>query len=386
MNFDADEVHANYHASRSRYRELGKWVFSICTLGLGGLHLWGSTLVIKEGQVGLREDARGNMILLPPGRHSNFPWESYPVRPRSLSEKVIELGPYKIITVESGFIAKTVDKGNLTILNEGQHLLTEAAHVFDGFVPVKQETKRLEEVTAYTDDNVGISLHADVQYQIVDPDTAIRRVDDVEKSIREISEMQISKVVGHHNLSELIAAASGVSSALEEEDSHNGMSEVVAELIKNLGTQLQQLGIHLLNIGIKSWTINDTHLAHELAQGAVIQSQTASRMITAQRDAEITEIKAKAQANAMIEQAKGDAQGQKIRAQGLLDAAETIRANPAAIRLADWQAQRDIVEAAQPGTQLFYGSTGAPGFFQLPLTGVTEPVVSPSSLLDNTSA
>lgn len=47
------------------------------TLGLGGLYLWATTRVIKEGEVGLRQTASGKMVLLPPGRHSNFPWESY---------------------------------------------------------------------------------------------------------------------------------------------------------------------------------------------------------------------------------------------------------------------------------------------------------------------
>lgn len=365
MNFDIDAIKHNYQTQKSPYRELGKYIFSVCTFGLGALWFWATTRVIKEGEIGLREDARGNMILLPPGRHSNFPWESYPAPVQSLADKYIKLGPYKIVTVESGYVAKTLNRGVLETLAEGQHLITDAAHTFEGYIPVKQETKRLEKVTAYTKDNVGITIHADVRYQIDKPNEAVLKVDDIERSIREISEIQLSQVIGHHNLCELIPAASGLTHIEQEktqplelqDPEEQGLTGVVHELMKMIGATLADLGIRLINIGIKSWTINDSSLAHELGQSAVVQSQTAAKMLTAERDAEILKIQTTAQAEA-----------ERLRAEGIQKASELISSDPLAMKMVEWQAQRDIVAAAKQ-SHLFYGSTGQANFFQLPVDG-----------------
>lgn len=300
------------------------------------------------------------MILLPPGRHSNFPWESYPAPVQSLANKVIKLGPYKIITIESGYVAKTLNKGTLEILEEGQHLLIDAAHVFCGYIPVKQETKRLEKVTAITKDNVGITMLADVIYKIESPKVTLRQVDDIERSILEISEMQLSQVIGHHNLDELIPAARGFTHKQvdedEADDDKKGISGVVNELIDTIRVKLADLGIKLINIGMKSWTINDKALAHELGQGAVVQSQTSAKLLTAESDANILKIKAQAQADSEI-----------IRADGLFQAGQKLNSDPMAKQLAQWQAQSKIVASSKPGTSLFYGANGHQGFFHTPL-------------------
>lgn len=126
--FNMHEIKANYQRDHSPFREFGKYLFSICTFGLGALWFASTTVVIREGQIGVREDARGKMTLLPPGRHSSFPWESYPSPVQNLSQPVIYLGPYSIITVTTGNIAQTINKGVITILEAGQHLLEEADH------------------------------------------------------------------------------------------------------------------------------------------------------------------------------------------------------------------------------------------------------------------
>lgn len=359
MLFDYAKLKRDYEQNKPANRELHKYLFSITTFGLGALYLWSSTKVIKEGEVGLRQDARGNMILLPPGRHSNFPWESYPAEVQNISNPVIKLGKYKIITVEAGYVAKTVKGGEIVMLTEGQHLLDDANHVFAEMIPVKQETKRLEQVTAYTKNNVEISLYADVRYKITEPDKALKEVDNIEQSIKEISEIELSKVIGHHDLDELIPAASGMTArhdlhTQEAEVEDTGLNGVVDELMGKLGEMLKMLGIQIITIGIKSWTINDKSLAHELAQGAVVNSQTTAKVLTAERDANITTIKAQAEADAEL-----------IRAEGFRKAGAQLADQPQAFELARLEAQRAIVEAA-PNASLFYGTTGNQGFFMNP--------------------
>lgn len=350
MKLDMNKIKKDYDKSKG-WRELGKWAFAIGTFGLGGLYLWATTEIIKEGYIGLRCDASGKMILLPPGRHSNFPWESYPIAPQSLSKKKIELGPFKIITVDTGYKAKTSNCGKLEILDEGQHLLTDASHVFESFIAVKQETKKLEEVTAYTSDNVGLTLHADVRYQIEDPEAAIRQINDIELSIKEIAEISISQIVGHHNLSDFAPATANVGSG----ESH-GMGEVITELTNNIKEQLLKLGIKLLNIGITSWSINDKALAHELAQGAVIKSQTQSKMLSAERDARIVEIAARAEATATTIRAEAEAEGIRIKGAAVKEIARVFQDSPAAQDIYARSQQIELVSKAN-NPHLFFTPT-----------------------------
>lgn len=370
MKLNIAQIQQDYENSRG-WREFNKYAFAIGTFGLGALYLWATTSIIKQGEIGLRRNNRGEMILLPPGRHSNFPWETYPVEPQSLSKKEIHLGPYKIISVETGYIAKTFNQGILEILAEGQHLLTDASHVFDSFVAVKQETKKLEAVTAYTSDNVGLTLHADVRYQIEDPEEAIRQIDDIDNSIKEIAEISISQIVSHHNLADFAPVTSvGV-------DHDHGITEVITELTTKITEQLRQLGIKLLNIGITSWSINDKELAHELAQGAVIQSQAQSKMLSAKREAEVKGILTKAEARARIELAQSDAEALKLTGAAVQELTEAFRDNPAGQEIYAQLQQVKLVQGANNPNLFFYQQLV--GGAQLPQ--LTVPVIQSENRL-----
>ena len=81
---DMAQIQKEYEDSKG-LREYMKYAFSILTFGLGAIYLWLTTKIIQQGEIGLRRNFRGEMILLPPGRHSNFPWETYPIYPQSTS-------------------------------------------------------------------------------------------------------------------------------------------------------------------------------------------------------------------------------------------------------------------------------------------------------------
>lgn len=368
MQLNMSEIQQQYEKSRG-WREVKKWAFAIGTLGFGALYLWSTTSIIKKGEIGLRRNSRGEMILLPPGRHSNFPWETYPVEPQSLSKKEIHLGPYKIISVETGYIAKTFNRGKLEILQEGQHLLDDASHVFDSFVPVKQETKKLEAVTAYTSDNVGLTLHADVRYQIENPEVAIRQIDDIDNSIKEIAEISISQIVSHHNLADFAPVTS-----VGGDHSH-GISEVITELTNKITEQLRLLGIKLLNIGITSWSINDKDLAHELAQGAVIQSQAQSKMLSAEREAEVKGILTKAEADARLVLAQSEAEAIKLKGAAIKALTEAFGDNVGAQEIYARSQQIELVRGTN-NPNLFFSQSliGGNGTAQLPQ--LTVPVTT----------
>ncbi len=369
MKFDLESIKQNYNQSKGR-REAAKWLFGIATFGLGGLYLWATTTVIKDGEIGLRSNARGEMILLPPGRHSNFPWESYPCKPQSLSKDNIQLDRYKIITVSTGQVAQTSNHGKLEILTEGQYLITDPSHVFHGFVSTKQETKKLHAVVASTSDNVGLTLQADVRYQIEQPEMALGCIHDIEASIIERAEMTIAKIVGSHKLADFAPTATNVASTIAEGDEPaHGLTKILAEIMKTLTANLNEIGISLLSLGVTSWRINDESLAHQLAQGAVIQSQTASEMLTAQRDADILAIKSQAEANAIKTRANADAEAIELTGEAHKKVAESFRDNPMALQVYQAAQAAQLVKYAN-NPHLFLTTGG--GHSQAPV--VTLPV------------
>ncbi len=387
--FNLADLKTNYKTNHSTWRrEAFKYAFSTATFGLGALYLWATTLVVKEGEVAMRRNARGEMILLPPGRHSNFPWEAY-VRENSapsfrsvnstaagtvrvqrdlymeqslqnfilgrytvpVSENFIRFGPNTIFTVKTGYIAKTYRNGELVVFPAGQYRLEDAAHVVnreDAFISVQEETKTLPAVSALTKNNVPLKIQADVRYQIEDPQLAITLVDDIENTIFEIAKINISQVVSHHDLSEFVPVMADPSAHGEERcvnqdemDSCTGDSSVelgddrgdgsvLAELTRKITEQLKKMGIKLLSISTTGRTIDDPDLAHELGQVAVIQAKARSTMLAAEQAKKVKQIEAEAEAIAMRARAKGQADAVKEIGAAFLESADSMKENPTA--------------------------------------------------------
>jgi regulator of protease activity HflC (stomatin/prohibitin superfamily) len=252
----------------------------------------------------------------------------------------------------------------LEILGEGQHLITDASHTFEGFIPTKQETKKLHQVTASTRDNVGLILHADVRYQIVSPETAVTQIDDIENSIKEIAEISISQVVSHHSLSDFAPAVSTANFSGSRES--HGIGDVIKELSRMITEQLSRLGIQLINIGITSWKINDTNLAHELAQGAVVTSQAQSKLMAAENAARVRGIETDAEGKAITTLATAKAHAIETTGDAYRKFAEGTKNFPAALAIFQKEQEVEMVSRAK-NANLFFQASG---------TGQLPPVVS----------
>ena len=345
---DMAKIQKEYEDSKG-LREYMKYAFSILTFGLGAIYLWLTTDIIQQGEIGLRRNSRGKMILLPPGRHSNFPWESSPIYPQSISmsQGAIKLGPYTIICVQTGYVAKTLNKGKLEILTEGQYLLEEATHVFEQFISVKQETKKLEAVTVSTSDNVGLTLHADVRYQIENPKIAISDIDNIDELIRDTAARNLSQIVREHKLIDFAPATS------PGDAKEHGMTGVIRELTKQITAQLSELGIKLLNIGVTGWKINDSALEHELSEGAVIQSQARSNLSSANQKAQVSLIKTEAKARNMIALAESHARATEIIGAAITKVAKGLEGDPNARDIYLMSQQVELVKGS-PNPNLFF--------------------------------
>jgi len=128
--------------------------------------------VVDQGHVGYATD-QGQIILLPPGLHQ---WRSPTMRFEKsfdLNNNLIHMGPYSLVTVDSGYSAVTEDNGMQKILAGGQtYLLTHRNWKFQKFIPQKIQSSNLKRIEATSADNVLMAVDATVIWRITDVETA----------------------------------------------------------------------------------------------------------------------------------------------------------------------------------------------------------------------
>lgn len=104
------------------------------------------TLVrVSKGEVAVAWLNTEPLVLEAPGLYGyDDPDFSY-VRHQPLSDKIISLGAKKLVTVREGEICISHQHGALRVLEPGRHMLEDATHTIDGFLPkeVQQNVKYL---------------------------------------------------------------------------------------------------------------------------------------------------------------------------------------------------------------------------------------------------
>merc|ERR1719401_1567018 len=138
------------------------------------IHGTHAIVTVPQGFVGLAMD-RGQPLLLPPGLHQ---WDSGTVEWKNLidlSESVIRLGPYTLVTVDEGYAAVTQDNGAQKILEGGRaYMLTHRNWKFEKFITKKLQTNDVGPITVTTGDNVPLECVANVNWVIEDTILAAR--------------------------------------------------------------------------------------------------------------------------------------------------------------------------------------------------------------------
>lgn len=200
------------------------------------------------------------------------------------------------------------------------------------------------------------TLHADVRYQIEKPKEAITQIDDIENSIKEIAEISISQIVSHHNLADFAPATSTIN--FSDAKPNQGIGDVIKELTAAVTEQLAKLGIKLLNIGITSWKITDSGLAHELAQGAVVKSQTQSKLLSAENAAQVKKIEVETESNSILILAEAQAQAIIRKGQAYATVAKNMGDSPIAQSIYQLSQQTDMVSHAK-NANLFFAPPGS---------------------------
>jgi len=347
-------------------------------------------VVVPQGFVGLAEDM-GQPVLLPPGMHQ---WKSSTMKFEKsidLNQAVIKLGPYTLLTVDKGYEAVTQNNGKQEVLSGGSvHLLTHRAHKFEKFITCKIQTDNLQRIEVMTGDNVLMHVDATVCWRIDDCQRCAElaaetmthgkkgdatTIDKLRNDVLKQAEASLSALVGKVNFSNTFSAATALAAsqaaAVQAASSHSSGApaagtDAVALLfdvdklkcsVAHANDMTQRYGVLVLSINIISAKPADTTLMQCLAKGAVAAAEAQQLETIAKGRAKAATIDARGNADALKISASAEADAEVTRAQGAKTAAQMLKEEDVAVKLATISATGTALKGAK--SNLIFG--GDPG-------------------------
>jgi len=372
-------------------------------------------VTVQQGMLGYASDM-GQPVLLPPGLHS---WTSETLvfeRMIELSEHVIELGPYTLLTVDEGYAAITQNNGQQVIFDGGHtHLLTHLKWRFEKFITLKIQTDDLEKIQAASADNVIMSVNSTVVWRILDVKVAAtmaaetmrtsgsRNVSaDISKLRRDVLKQAIASLAGfigsvnysdsfhvaaaaQRNIDVAVAVVEGntrdTSDHQHSKRNDNPMFDTqgMSEAVSHANQITRKFGVEIISINIISANPVDKQLTASLSTGAVasaeaLQAETKARglakatqidadamaitrRIDAESQAEATLVKAKAEADAEVLKAEGNKAAEILRAEGAKQAADLIESSSIAVTM---ETMKLSASAITKSDKFFFGQE--PGY------------------------
>lgn len=349
--------------------------------------------VVEQGSVGLAWDL-GQPLLLPPGVHE---WRSqtlYFEKCIRLDDPVIRIGPYTLVTVDSGYAAITLNNGNLTILPGGVvHFLDHRNWKFQKFITLKIQTNSLEKIQATTADNVMVAVTSTVNWRIVNVETAslmaiktlylgegeshrshAADISKLQNDVLKQAEASLASFIGSVNYSDTfhVAAAAQAAASTSWGTPAPGQSKgkvqtdlgdnpifdqnMMKSAVDHANEVTRLYGVEIISINIISANPVNKELTLALSSGAVasaeaLQSETAARanakaqiievrtaaenrLKEAEARAEAERIEAKGSADAALIKARADAEAERLRAAAAKDAAILLSSSNVAVDLA----------------------------------------------------
>eukprot|EP01103_Thecamoeba_quadrilineata_P006018 TRINITY_DN15757_c0_g1_i1.p1 TRINITY_DN15757_c0_g1~~TRINITY_DN15757_c0_g1_i1.p1 ORF type:complete len:522 (-),score=91.71 TRINITY_DN15757_c0_g1_i1:87-1556(-) len=292
-----------------------------------------TVVTINDGELGLAWD-NGVARLLSVGRYYwNSPLCVFSEK-KKLSERVVKLGPITIVTVIDGEVGISYDSGVLKILPAGRHILTSPLHVFKSMMSTRQEVHHLEANRLNTSDNVEITVKAEIFYRVMDAYKVVTHVNDIRMALDERAHVTLASIILSCPLSEIappppILRGDDLENPYEKEHAKALGSEQFSRKIHDacmgdLAQYFADLGVQLIDVKLESIVINDTTLRRALGERAIITTNTATALKTAQGSAQVVKIQSESEARVILGKAKAEADSIMLMANARFRAASTL--------------------------------------------------------------
>jgi len=335
-------------------------------------------ITVPQGFIGYAMD-RGQPLLLSPGMHY---WNSDTIvfqKHIDLSDPVINLGPFTLVTVDEGYAAVTQNNGQQCILRGGAvYLLTHRNWKFEKFISEKIQTDDIAPTLMQTADNVLLQVSATVTWTIEHVEVAARMaaqtmyagdtqgdvtMPKLRNDVLKQALASLSAFIGSVRYSDSFGMATALSTlapgkgagekkAVEPEGEHtcsplfdDGARERLQTAVEHCNEITKRYGIRVQAVNIISAMPKDGNLMTQLAAAAV-----------AAAEAEKRELEARGAAKATLIAAEAEAESHRQRAQGAKDAADTLAASGVAVEM---ERIRAVGDALNEKATLFFGASSA---------------------------
>lgn len=333
-----------------------------------------ATKIVNEGQLAVRRKQNGEYIILPPGRHSNFPWESYGTT-ESINSPVVNLGPYKIVTIKdgekglsyktgklvvlepgrhmldplhqfvkavsmdldevdlgpkkivtikNGFVGIAYNKGVLKILKEGRHELLLPDERFARVLSLQQEVVELPELEVKTTDNIQVKVHAVLNYRIVDPLKAVSNIENLKDSLYQLAEVTLSSILRRLSFRDISPVLDDDFPSEQTGSKGKGKAKHFASSLQEkmhddfhdeLVEIVKDWGVEIIG-GVQLKTIDpgDQRLRQAIAEMAINTAKADAERRQAEFERQVRNTKATAEKEALIIKAEGETESKLIHA------------------------------------------------------------------------
>jgi len=336
---------------------------------------------VNQGQIGLATWHNEAIFVDVPGSYEIDSADFIYHKGVSVSDKLLQNGNKKVVTVFSGEVGLSYRAGCLDVLEPGRHIISEADHYFDSFLSTQQVTLRLQDTTssstkedliiAETKDFVKVGICADIFYSIADASKTILRVGKagVQQLVMETAIGTLTNIIRSTGLGEIAqstrhSSSPSVEQSQEDRKSAQALGQPSAPLFFDRAHDeflarlhddfLDRYGIEINNIRVASCKIMDTELSASISKQALVTAQTQNQLAnlkgqteiaTAEQDrqARVAQIAAEQEARALTVVTESQNKAQLEKAESLAKSQAFAVNQEAAAIIAQARAQAEAI-------------------------------------------
>jgi len=340
-----------------------------------GLELLSSPLVkhgtitrfrVTQGEIGMATWQNEATFVERPGTYEVDSPDFIFHKVAAVSDKLLQNGNKKMVTVFSGEVGLSYKAGTLDVLHPGRHIISASDHYFDSFLSTQQVALRLIDPTdgddffvAETKDFVKVGICADVFYSITDASKTVVKVgkEGVKELVMETAVGVLTNIIRSTALNEIAQSqAKDCSSIKAAEDSaadasKNGRPSAPMffdrahdEFISRLNDDfVDRFGIEIANIRFASCKIMDKELSASISKQAIVTAQTENQVANLKGQTEIATAEQTREARVAQIAAEQEARALKV---------QTESQNKAKLEKAEAEAKSKAVYVAQQNEAL----------------------------------
>jgi len=273
---------------------------------------------------------------------------------KPLGQELIEFGPLKFLTVNSGQVRVCYDKGKVCIFAEGRYAFNSGTLRVAGAIDTTQRNVRFAKHPVLLTGGINMLVEGLLTFQVTDVAKLIHQLgeQDLLRAIQDITKAELARVFANIHLEQLAAGNgfTGINGESGEEKKEASLlgasghdsdeegqvrSKICSDVMRYIAPFSESWGVRIINFQLEATFLADPKFAQEYEEATLafakakskqraINAENAIRLNTAAANAKSVQIEAEGRANAVVLEAKGQAEARKIEANARNESAKAM--------------------------------------------------------------